>query len=129
MDKATFIEGIAVGTVAGAIATILLAPKSGQETRDEIKAHLGEIKDRIAQELGKMEKLTKEKYAEVVRAVIAEYETAKKITVEEAKEIEARLHDGYEAIKETLQRHAGGGEQPLADQEPVTAKAVLEQCD
>ncbi len=129
MDKATFIEGIAVGTVAGVIATILLAPKSGKETRDEIKGHLEEIRDRIAQQLENTEKLTRVKYEELVRAVVAEYEAARKITVEEAKEIEARLHDGYEAIKETVQRHACGGEQPAADQEPAAAEAVLGQCD
>ena len=116
MNKTTFVEGVAVGAVAGAIATILLAPKSGQETRDEIKAHLEEIRDKIAQQLEKTEKLTKKKYAQVVRAVIAEYEAAKKITVEEAKEIAATLRDGYEAVKTTLQRHACGGEQPAADQ-------------
>ena len=116
MGNAAFMEGIAVGAVAGAIATILLAPKSGEETRDEIKAHLDEIRDKIAQQLEKTEKLTQRKYEEVVKAVIAEYGTAKKITVEEAKEIEARLRDGYEAVKATVRRHAGGGEQPVADQ-------------
>ncbi len=107
-------ETFAVGAVAGAIATILLAPEAGSKTRDEMKAHLDEIRDKIARQIEKTEKLTKRQYAEVVRAVIAEYETAKKITGEEAKEIEARLHDGYEPIKETLQRHAGGGKQPVA---------------
>ena len=110
MDKAALIEGIAVGAVAGAIATILLAPRSGQETRDGIKAHLDEIRDRIAQELGKTQKLTKRKYEGIVRAVIAEYEAAKKISLEEAQEIEARLHDGYETVKATVPRPAGGSE-------------------
>jgi len=123
MDKTALMEGVVIGAVAGAIAAILLAPKSGKATRDEIKAHLEEIRDKIAQQLAKTGKLTKAKYQEVVRAVIAEYEAARKITVEEAKEIEARLHDGYEAVKATVHRHAGG-EQPVADPEPVAAGTV-----
>jgi len=124
MDKTAFVEGIAVGAVGGALAAILLAPKSGQETRDEIKDHLDEIRDKIAQQLGKTEKLTKAKYHKVVGAVIAEYEAAKKISAEEAKEIEARLHDAYEAVKATVRRHAGGDKQPAADRELVTAETV-----
>jgi gas vesicle protein len=123
MNETSFMEGIAIGAVAGAVATVLLAPKSGRGTRDEIKAHLDGIRDKIARQLGNTGKLTKGKYEEVVRAVIAEYETGKTITVEEAKKIEARLHDGYEAVKATVRRHAGG-EQPVADQEPVTADMV-----
>jgi len=72
MDKKTFIEGIAVGAVAGAIAGLLLAPKSGQETREEITADLNEIKDKLVARLEKLEDCTKEKYDEAVAAIVAE---------------------------------------------------------
>jgi gas vesicle protein len=110
MDKKTFIEGIAVGAVAGAIAGLLLAPKSGQETRDEIKAHLAEIKDQIVAKLEAAEDFTQAKYEEVVQAVIAEFEAAKKITADEAQEIASRLQDGYEAIKQKVHEHTACGE-------------------
>lgn len=110
MDKKAFIEGIAVGAVAGAIAGLMLAPKSGQETRDEIKGYLLEIKDKIVERLEALEDFTQQKYEEVVKSVIAEYETAKKITVDEAKEIETRLRDGYEAIKGTVHDHTHSNE-------------------
>jgi gas vesicle protein len=130
MDETALMEGIPIGAVAGALATILVAPRSGQETRAGIKAHLDEIRDKIAQQLGDTGKLTKRKYEQVVKAVIAEYEATKRISLEEAKEIRARLRDGYEAVKATARRHAGGGKQPaVAGQEPVTADTVLERCD
>ena len=105
MEKKTFIEGIAVGAVAGAIAALLLAPKSGQETRDKIKEELMEIKDKIVKQLETMEDFTQEKYEEVVKAVIAEYKAAKKVTADEAKELEADLRDGYETIRQTIHEH------------------------
>lgn len=112
MDKKTFVEGIAIGAVAGAIAGLLLAPKSGQETRDEIAAHLTEIKDKIVERLEKLEECTQETYDEVVKAVIAEYSAAKKITLDEAKDLEARLQDGYEAIRKTVHEHTAAPEAP-----------------
>ena len=112
MDKTTFVEGIAVGAVAGAIAALLLAPKSGQETRDEIKAHLEEIKDAIVKRLQDAGEFTQEKYEEIVTAIVGEYETAKKITADEAKEIQTRLREGYEAIRETAHKHTASAEKP-----------------
>jgi gas vesicle protein len=101
MEKTTFVEGIAVGAVAGVLATLLLAPKSGKETREEIKAHLEEIKDALAKQLETAGDLTQAKYDEMVKTLVGQYETAKKITADEAQDIETRLREGYEAIKET----------------------------
>ena len=112
MDKKTFVEGIAVGAVAGAIAGLLLAPKSGQEMRNDIKEALMEIKDQIVERLEKLEDFTQETYDAVVKAVIAEYAAAKKITDDEAKELEAKLGDGYEAIKKTIHEHTAASKTP-----------------
>ena len=112
MDKKNLIEGIAIGAVAGAITGLLLAPKSGHETRDEIKAHVDEIKDSVVTQIEEAGEFTKKKYEQIVKAVIGEYEAAKKITADEAKEIEARLRDGYEAVKATIHEHTAAGEAP-----------------
>ena len=99
------IEGIAIGAVAGAIAGLLLAPKSGQETRDEIKEDLMEIRDKIVERLEAAEDFTQEKYDEVVKAVIAEAAAAKKMTTDEIKELEDKLRDGYDSIRKTVHEH------------------------
>lgn len=106
MDKKNLVEGIAIGAVAGVVAGLLLATKSGEAARDEIKGHLEEIKGKLVDQVTEAGELTKDKYDEAVKAIIAEYEAAKKITVEEAKEIQTRLCDGYEAVKGTTHKHA-----------------------
>ena len=105
MEKGTLVEGLAIGAVAGVIATLLLAPKSGQETRDEIKAHLEEIKEALIKRLQDAGEFTKAKYDEIVKGIVGEYETQKKITADEAKEIESRLVAGYESIREAACAH------------------------
>jgi gas vesicle protein len=105
MEKGTFVEGIAIGAVAGVIAGLLLARKSGKETRDEIMADLVEIKDNIAKRVEALEDLTQEKYEEVVRAAVREYTAAEKITLDQAQELEAKLRDGYEAVRKTIHEH------------------------
>ena len=64
-----------------------------------------EIKDKIAERCEKLGDFTQEKYEEVVKTVIAEYEAAKKVTADEAKELEASLRDGYETVRKTIHKH------------------------
>lgn len=42
-----------VGAVAGVIAGVLVAPKSGKETRADIKTKANELKDKAEAEVGK----------------------------------------------------------------------------
>jgi len=100
MDKTTkgVIIGASVGVLAGAIAGILFAPKSGKETRKDIAKYLYEIKEKIADELSKVGKITKEKYGEVVNKVLKIYEVEKKITAEDAVDIKNKLTKNYEKV-------------------------------
>jgi gas vesicle protein len=123
MEKGTLIEGIAIGVVAGVIATLLLAPKSGKATREEIKAHLEEIKEALIKRLQAAGEFTQAKYDEIVKAIVGEYETAKKITAEEAREIESRLVEGYEAIREAACAHLCAAEKAPALEAPKAPKA------
>jgi len=100
MDKKTkgILEGAAIGVIAGAIAGILLAPKSGKETREDIKKYALEMKDKIAGELAAGGKITKEKYDEVVAKIVKAYETEKKISAKDAKEIKDILLENYQQV-------------------------------
>ena len=80
MDKATFIEGTAVGAVAGVIVGLLPARRFGQETRDEVKADLVELRDKTVARLQTLEHLTQQKCEEVVTAVISGYSAAERLT-------------------------------------------------
>lgn len=68
-----------------------------------------EIKDQIVERLKKLEDVTQEEYDEIVKAVLAEYSAGKKITADEAKELEVTLRDGYEAMKKTVHKHTAPG--------------------
>ncbi len=46
------LAGIGIGVLVGAVAGLLLAPKSGEETRDELGKSLNDLSDKVA-ELGK----------------------------------------------------------------------------
>lgn len=56
MSKNKFALGALIGTAVGVIVGFLTAPKSGKETRADIKNKAGEIKDDVskkAEEIGK----------------------------------------------------------------------------
>ncbi|HLJ67309.1 MAG TPA: YtxH domain-containing protein, partial [Chloroflexota bacterium] len=46
------LAGIGIGVLVGAVAGLLLAPKSGQETRDELTKQLNDLSDKVS-DLGK----------------------------------------------------------------------------
>lgn len=41
------LAGIGIGVLVGAVAGLLLAPKSGQETRDELGKNMNDLSDRL----------------------------------------------------------------------------------
>jgi gas vesicle protein len=93
--KLRFLKGVLFGAVAG----ILLAPRSGRETREEIKKAYEEITDNITEELCRLKEVTLDTYNQVVHSVVNGYLEAKKITAKEAEQIIAELKDGYDKIR------------------------------
>lgn len=102
MKAKDFAVGAAMGVLAGAVAGILLAPKSGKETRADLKKHYEEMKDAIAAELSKAGKFSKDTYSKVVKKVVSGYEKGKKITKEEAVEAIDKLESGFESVKDKI---------------------------
>jgi len=104
MDKQTkgILIGASAGILAGAIAGVLFAPKSGRETRADIANYVHEMKDKIADELAKAGKVTKEAYNQIVEKVVKVYELEKKITTEDAKDIKEKLDNNFEQLVKTI---------------------------
>ncbi len=46
------LAGIGIGVLVGAVAGLLLAPKTGEETRDDLSKTLGDLSDKVT-ELGR----------------------------------------------------------------------------
>ncbi len=91
--------------MAGVIAGLLPARRSGQETRDEVKADLVELRDKIVARLQTLEDLAQQRYEEVVTAVISDYSAAKQLTADQAEELASKLRGGYETIRQTVHEH------------------------
>ena len=96
------IIGATVGVLAGAIAGILLAPKSGKETRADITNYIHEMKDKIAEELSKAGNVTLETYNGIVEKIVKVYKMEKKITGEDAKDIQEKLDKNYDKVIKTI---------------------------
>ncbi len=94
--------GAAIGVLAGAIAGILFAPKSGKETRADIANYAHEMKDKIAEQIAKAGNLTKEAYNNIVEKVVKVYEVEKKITAEDAKDIKEKFENNFDEIKKVI---------------------------
>lgn len=106
MKKETknLMTGLAVGAIAGAVAGILFAPKSGKETRADIAKYMNEMKDKISKELAKAGDFTKEKYDEIVGKIVSMYETSKKVSKKDAAEIKDMLEENYEEVKKASKK-------------------------
>lgn len=65
MIKSKFALGAIIGAIAGVIAGVLTAPKSGKETRTDIKNKAAELKDEAAKRADE----AKDKSAKVVSDV------------------------------------------------------------
>ncbi|MEW6353881.1 MAG: YtxH domain-containing protein [Pseudomonadota bacterium] len=97
----------ALGALTGALAGILLAPKAGRETREDIKETLVTLKDDIAERLSELKEVTQEKYRDVVDSVIEAYKSTKELTEQQAQEARSNLEKGYEEVKEAADRMRG----------------------
>jgi len=100
MIKMGFVRGAVLGLLAG----LLVAPRSGKETRDNFKKLYEEITERICEELGRLKVITRETYTEVVGAVVRGFEEARKITSDEASKIKDELKKGFEEVKASHER-------------------------
>jgi gas vesicle protein len=81
------------GAIAGAVAGILLAPKSGEETRRELKGYARKTEEDII-----------EKAKEVRAALDETIERGKHYMAEKKADVEAAVKAGREAMKEKMDK-------------------------
>lgn len=114
-DKAlSFLKGLFIGAIAGAAAGILLAPKSGKETQEDIKKLAEEYKDKavdmytatkrmMEKKLANVKKLgaklDESKYMDLVNEVIDEVKSDGSVTAEVAKKLGTQLRNDWDMVK------------------------------
>lgn len=110
----SFIKGLFIGAIAGAAAGILLAPKSGKETQEDIKKLAKEYSEKavdmytatrkmMQKKLANVKKLgaklDESKYMELVNEVIDEVKQDGVVTAEAAKKLGTQLRNDWDMVK------------------------------
>ncbi len=101
-NKKDFAAGIAAGAVFGALAGILFAPKSGQETREDVKQFVEHSKEKIASKVKEVRDLTREQYDRIVDIVVDEGGKTVDVAKEDLSQLKSDLKARYDAVKERL---------------------------
>lgn len=104
MDKKDKFKAALIGALAGIITGILIAPRSGKETRDVLYAKYSDIKDDLMEKLGEVKNITKENYGQIVDEVILKYQKSKRISEEEAEKFKEDLKAGFNKIKDKFDK-------------------------
>lgn len=68
-SKGKFGIGLIVGAIAGAVAGFLTAPKSGKETRDDIKRRAGQAKEETGKRVDEAKQMAEEVAGEAKKSV------------------------------------------------------------
>ena len=115
----SFLKGILVGAIAGAVAGVLLAPKSGAETREDLKKlaiDFGEkanelytkatsiLKEKLELLKKAGKKIDQEKYLDLVSQVVNEIKKDSVVTADVAQKISAQLKTDWSLVKEELKK-------------------------
>jgi gas vesicle protein len=82
-----YLAALAIGALAGAGIALLLAPRSGRETRDLLAGKARELKDKADQALCDAKEVLLGKRAEVVAAVEAAKEAIREERAKQAKSV------------------------------------------
>lgn len=115
--KDNYFKGFLVGAVIGAVAGLLLAPQSGEKTREDIKKFALNTKDKaqdkylqarkkVETKLVEIKKAGKkidfEGYKKLVMQVVDEIKNDSDVTAQTAKEIGAKLNSDWNEIKSSI---------------------------
>ena len=115
----SFLKGILVGAIAGAVTGVLLAPKSGVETREDLKKLAVDLGDKanelytkastiLKEKLTSLQKtgkqINQERYLELVSQVVDEIKRDGLVTADVAQKISAQLKADWALVKEELKK-------------------------
>ncbi len=115
----SFFKGLFLGAIAGATAGILLAPKSGKETREDLKKMAKEYQEKamdlyatakkvVTKKMNNLKaagkKLDQAKYMELVNEVVEEIKKDGNVTAEAAKSMGDQLKKDWSMVKTEFEK-------------------------
>ena len=111
------VVGVAIGALAGAAAGVLLAPKSGKETREDIKKFAkdtkekglelfeqakAEVNKKIANVKKAGKKIDAEEYKKIVAEIVETFKGNGKLTEKAAKKLGEQLKSDWDNVKKQI---------------------------
>ncbi len=101
MSNKNLFKGIITGLAIGGALGVLFAPKSGKQTRQDLKkAYRATSKD-IAKRINDLEDMSQSKYDQIVDAVVNEYQKLDPITQEQIETLKTTLQEKWNEVAET----------------------------
>lgn len=115
--KGSFLKGTLLGVLVGGLAGVLFAPKSGKETREDIKKAATDVakkaetmyadaKDMVEAKVDALrsagKRIDKNKYVSLVQEVIDELSNDREVTADAAKKVGTQLRKDWEKISKAL---------------------------
>lgn len=97
-NKVKILEGALVGAVLGVAAGILLAPKSGNKLRSDIKSISGDFYRYITPQIKKLKPVGQEQYNAFISKSAKSYAKIKKLSLEEEKMLVVEAKRSWENI-------------------------------
>ena len=79
MSGKHFMKGATFGAVLASVATLLLAPKAGKKTREEVTKIVKGVSEQLGKELEQTASISKSKYEEIVKKSLGEYAKGKNL--------------------------------------------------
>jgi len=102
--KTNFLAGAALGAAIGTVAALLLAPKSGKKTRDDIKKLAKEMSNKIVTEVDKVKRMSKKRYEDIVDNVVDEYKKKKKAADRTLEDMRGELKSKWKDVEKELKK-------------------------
>lgn len=109
--------GVALGALAGAAAGVLLAPKSGKETRKDIEKFAKDTKEKgldlfekakaeVEKKIANVQKAGKkidgEEYKKIVAEIVESFKGSGKVTEKAAKKLGEQLREDWERVRKQV---------------------------
>jgi gas vesicle protein len=116
-----FLTGLAVGGIVGAATVLLMAPASGEETREQIRARGSELKNR-GEALGKGAKVQVQEATKEGQKLVSDVQERTGLAIGEQK---ARLEEAIDAGKQVASQRKDGLLSRLKADKPPEAIAQV----
>lgn len=98
------LKGFVVGALMASAATLLLAPKAGKKTRNDIVKLIKTLTKKMEREFGDLSSLSKEKYEMLVEAALKEYSKKTRVAKSFLQEAQELLRKQWNEIQKELKK-------------------------